>query len=209
MKLDKNRLAKCYYNAMLEQYTENLIEAGFTVRSEYKYGTFVFDLYAENNVEKKVYEFKLIGVKSQRHQRQIVEFKDMAKEINANPYIVYIKLPVEKEIIFDGLSEIINNYFLESEIPSSIDELSTHSSIDIVEVAEILSMEIDNSFINVTGLATIYVNLQYGSNFDLKNDNGDTTSADFPLQFKAVLSIEDLTISDMEYDIDTSSWYED
>ena len=207
MELDRNRLIHCYYNTVLEQYKSDLEKSGFHVELEYKSMDYVFDLYAENDNEKKVYEFRIVGVKERRN-RYVAEFKKSAEKINAKPNMVYVKPPVEKEIIFDELNAILTNYFINSETPDGLDELSTHTNVDMVEVDEILSIELEGDKIILSGLATIYVYLQYGSAHDTKLGDGDSKSANFPLNFEVTLNKKDYSVCTMEYDIDTSSWDE-
>lgn len=209
MKLNRKYLNKCYHDAMILQYKDELRKEGFITESEREFSfegkRFEVDLYAKKGEEKRIYEFKLIG-KKEYQKGQITKFKELAKIINAKPFVVYVNPPIEKEISFDDLVGIINDYFINEEIPSQLDELSTHTSIDCVEVDEILSLVIEKLLITVTGLATINVNLQYGSNHDCDCGDGDECNDSFPLAFTIKLDHE-YNIENIEYEIDTSEWY--
>lgn len=213
MKLDRKYLAKCYYDAMMLQYKDMLIRDGFDVELEtklkYKDSYIEVDLFAKKGTEKRIYEFKYMGNNNgYKSTKYIKEYKNSAKNIGAELFIVYINVPHEKQIEFDDLEDIITSYFIDSEIPNELDTLSTHTSIDSIEIDEIYCIKVkaDND-IEVEGSGIIYVNLQYGSGRDNINGDGFEYQESFPLEYKIVLNSEQ-EILDIEYDIDTSSFYE-
>ncbi|WGX75469.1 hypothetical protein QJS64_16010 [Paraclostridium bifermentans] len=121
---------------------------------------------------------------------------------------MYINVPNEKQIEFDDLEDIITSYFRDVEIPNELDILSTHTSIDCIEIDEIYSIRVKaDSNIEVEGNGIIYADLQYGSGHDNRNGDGFEYQESFPLEYKIEFNSEQ-EILDIEYEIDTSSFYE-
>lgn len=117
----------------------------------------------------------------------------------------------------DRANDILTDFFISNEVPTILDELSTHTSIESVTVNSINIMElIDERSIALNGLGDIEVELQYGSNGDLKHGNGHVTNVTFPIEFALRLAVENVTgkpedekyeLSDIDYKIDISSYY--
>lgn len=210
MIIDRNILARCYCDAAILQTQKDLTSNGYSVtlgkEIEFNEKKFCADLYAEKNHEKRMYEFKLVGNEFQQYRKDIMYFKNIAKAIGAKAIVTYVNLPLEKTIEFDGLAEKIEEYLESDGIPQSIDCLSTHSSIDALEIDTITDCEITDDQIAIKGYATIYTMLQWGSNSDLKHEDGLEQAVAFPMNFDVTLDL-DLEIQHIEYDIDTNSWY--
>lgn len=213
MKLDRKYLIKCYYDATMLQYKDMLINEGFDVDLErklkYEDSYIVVDLFAKKGTEKRIYEFKYIGNKNNfKNIRFIKEYKRIAKQIDAELFVVYINVPHEKQIEFDDLGDIITSYFRDKEIPNELDTLSSHTSIDYIEIDEIYSIRVNaDRYIKVEGNGIIYVNLQYGSGYDNISGDGFECQESFPLEYKIAFNSEQ-EISYIKYEIDTSSFYE-
>lgn len=119
----------------------------------------------------------------------------------------------------DKISDILTDYFISNEIPSSLDELSTHTTIESVTADSIDSIELkDNRCIVVEGSGSIEIELQIGSNGDLRRGDGDASCMTFSLTFTLFLISENSTgkpedekyvLDDVDYRIDTSSYYEE
>ena len=207
MKLDKNLLDKCYYDTIITQYKNELEKDGFSVFAAYPFSNKQVDLYAEKDAEKRVYEFKMVG-NQDKTKEKIMKFKDYAVSNGATPYVVYVNPPKEKQIQFDGLDNLLTNYFIKTEIPSELDRLSTHTSIESVEVYDLTSVEVSESMINIDGFATISAELQYSSNSDMKSNDGLLYTDRFPMSFNAKLRYfnEEYSIENIKYNIDISNW---
>lgn len=213
MKLEEKYLVKCYYNAMIFQYMDMLRNEGFHVyhKLKYKYGdSFIeIDLFAEKYKEKRIYKFKYIGnYHEYKDIQDISEFKKFAKEIKARSFIVYVNIPHEKQIEYDDLEEKIINYFISNGIPNELDILSTHTSIDSIDIDEINSIRVkSNGYIELEGNGIVYVDLQYGSDYDNRNGDGLGIQDSFPIEYKIKFNSEQ-KILDIDCKIDTSSFYE-
>ncbi|MGX9522277.1 pPIWI-associating nuclease domain-containing protein [Vibrio mediterranei] len=98
------------------------------------------------------------------------------------------------EIIEQGKSEVLEYIperlgdFVEqeitSEIPEALDELSSHTFVEEVQLDGFEIDSIDHEFVYITGSSTAYVTLNYGSNSDRKRGDGHSMNEDFPVSFK-------------------------
>ena len=126
--------------------------------------------------------------------------------IGAEAFIVYLTPLKEKTIEFEDLESKILGYIVEEDFPAELDSLSTHTSIKSIYIDSINSISISETSINISGDATISVSLQYGSNSDLQNGDGDESSESFPMTFDADLDCN-LNIIKCQYEIDTDDFY--
>jgi len=193
---------------MILQYKRQLESKGFSVSTEHQIFGLHADLYAEKGSEKRVYEFKVVG-KNQYVKGHLSKFKEIVESNGATPYVVYVNPPVEKAIYFEDLDTILASFFLNGELPSELDSLSTHTSIDAIDIDDLTSIEISNGVITVEGNAIISVELQYGSSSDMKLGDGVKSFDNFPMTFRAEMEYCDkYSIVNIEHEIDTSSFYE-
>lgn len=98
-----------------------------------------------------------------------------------------------------------------SETIGSIDELATHHAIDEIDVEEVIVTKVDSEHVHIDASGTIGVELQWGSNSDLRRGDGATGNESFPFTCKlrgSVESPEELEVVDNALLVDTSSWWE-
>ena len=206
MKLQESYLKQAYFEAMVTQYTETLRTEGFDVEREKSLNvgasSYRVDLYARKENETRFYEFKLVGGEPAQ-DKDIQRFKEVAQECGATPFVVYVNVPLEKNIEIDNLDNIILNYFQGNSIPDDLDALSTHTEIDEVQIDELNDIKVTSESITVTGEAIVYVNLVYGSG----SDEPVTMSDNFSMTFTIELD-HGMEIIDFSCDIDTSDFYE-
>jgi len=130
--------------------------------------------------------------------------------------IEFAKTIIEsRQMIISEIEEKINDEFIQHSINETIDEvdiLATHHnteeiSVDHTGISKILS---DRILIDVEGF--VRVRLQWGSNSDLKNDNGAEMYDSFPyngtVEVKLNGSFEYAEVSIANFDVNTDSWYE-
>ncbi len=111
---------------------------------------------------------------------------------------------VESEVDSTIVEEFISNTFDE------IDILSTHSVVDYSELESFHVSKISSEHIWIVGVGIAHCELQWGSNSDLKNDIGATSSESYPYDFtlQAPLSnLRDLQLIPEGLKLDTSSWW--
>lgn len=85
----------------------------------------------------------------------------LAKEIGAEPILLYVPMPGQSEIVFDSLGDKIHEYLL-NDFPAELDRLSTHTRIQEVCVERVQRIELCEDLIELEGDATNTVSLQYG-----------------------------------------------
>lgn len=208
MKLEQKYLDICYINAMIMQYTDILKAEGFTIKPLPLCQNPPIDLYAYKGDEKRIYEFKYYKNTSSINTKKsnLKTIKKYAETIGAEAFIVYLTPLKEKTIEFEDLESKILGYIVEEDFPAELDSLSTHTSIKSIYIDSINSISISETSINISGDATISVSLQYGSNSDLQNGDGDESSESFPMTFDADLDCN-LNIIKCQYEIDTDDFY--
>lgn len=208
MKLNSNYLSKSYYVATMLQYNDELKKEGFKTETKKKFlfggETFVVDLYAENDSEKRLYDFQLAGKKDIANERT-ASLNELCASINAKPIVVYVKTPVEKQILFDELETIINDYFLSRSLPTELEELPGELSINAVKVDEILTVTFENALISLSGCATLYVTIQYAPEGSEDIEEGRLYCESFPLSFGIGLD-SNFNCKTLEYEIDLSEF---
>ena len=206
MQLEKENLIKCYHDAMILQYQNMLLANGFGVERgkvlKVDFLSHVVDLYASKDNEIRLYDFKIIGDNGYRKD-QIFILKKIAASIGAKPFIIYVNPPTEKSIEIEGLGIALCTYIETEGVPSNISRLSAHTIIEDIEIDDLTYMYVSSDSIEVEGEALIFAHLQYSSDLYEKTE----ADASFPMSFKAKLDF-DLSIKDLEYSIDTSSWDE-
>ncbi|WP_312758205.1 hypothetical protein [Pantoea brenneri] len=117
-----------------------------------------------------------------------------------------------KEII-SKLDEAVSEAAIHSSITetiTSIDELSSHSSVDEVYVDNVRIVEINDSDIVFSVSGSVDVGLQWGSNSDVRNDMGAVGSESFPFTCEVrspVYDPERLECDEGAFHADTSSWW--
>lgn len=98
-----------------------------------------------------------------------------------------------------------------SETLQELDELSTHTSVDGHEVNDYTITFADDEFIELAVDGTVYVELQYGSRSDIRNDMGAILSDAYPYTatMKARVIEPQLIIRDsVNVRVDNSGFYE-
>jgi hypothetical protein len=97
-----------------------------------------------------------------------------------------------------------------SDVIGELDELSTHTRIEEQESERIEVVEIDHEFIRFAVTGRIYVQLQYGSDGDVRNDAGVVLSDSFPYSAtlaSKVMSPTKPLESTVSVSVDTSSFF--
>ena len=182
MKIGINEILSGIEYTAINRITKELERDGFVVKNMANITEndkqCIFDLYAEKGEEKRIYELK-IG-KNKIQKKRFFALQEEAKRLGAKLYIVYLEIPRSKEIEFNGLDQIIYEDMI-NDLPSEIDSLSTHTTIESIDNVEIDTIEITDGTAKVTGAGTINLHLQFGSNTDFKNGDGleDVDTVDF------------------------------
>lgn len=96
-----------------------------------------------------------------------------------------------------------------SEVNETLDILSTHSTVEEVELERFEITRLTSREIHLEGSGTVEVRLQYGSNSDVAKDIGGVSADSFPLEFVALApAAEPPKIGIVRVKVDTTSFYE-
>jgi Predicted pPIWI-associating nuclease len=98
-----------------------------------------------------------------------------------------------------------------SETILSIDEIATHHCIDEVDVHEIEITSMNHAEIEFTAFGSVDVELQWGSNSDVRNGAGAVGRDSYPLTCKFISNAnapEELVMVEDSLCVDTSSWWD-
>lgn len=115
--------------------------------------------------------------------------------------VAAIEYAVEKEVVHAVLQETV----------ASVDEIASHHFIDDVSLDSLHVLRIGATEIEFVAHGTLEVELQWGSNSDIRNDLGAVGNDSFPLTLRLVSpvgapgeveAVEDTLV------VDTSDWFE-
>lgn len=98
-----------------------------------------------------------------------------------------------------------------SETIGSIDELATHHCVEEIDVEVVSVAKVSSNFIHLHASGTIGVELQWGSNGDLRRGEGAIGSESFPFSCELqshVDSPDEVEVVEDTLCVDTSSWWE-
>lgn len=112
---------------------------------------------------------------------------------------------VEERVHDDVVSEAIGDTI------QSIDEIATHHSIENVNVHEIEVTSMDHAEIQFTAYGSVGVELQWGSNSDVRRGEGGVLRDSYPLTCKFISKVdspEELEMVEDSLCVDTSSWWD-
>ncbi|MFP2516144.1 pPIWI-associating nuclease domain-containing protein [Buttiauxella agrestis] len=127
---------------------------------------------------------------------------------------LFIRLNECHGLTIESIEEHINRAVVHAglfETIESIDELSSHSSLEGIDVEDIKVVDLDYSNISFCVTGTVDVGLQWGSNSDVKNDMGAIGSESFPFQCELTSSVGDpynLEYGESSFTVDTSQWWD-
>jgi hypothetical protein len=113
--------------------------------------------------------------------------------------------PIVEELDNDAVDAFI------SETIESIDELSSHHSIEEISVNHISVGHIDAHEITYHVEGTISATLQWGSNSDLRRGDGAELDQSFEFFYDVKISLDDpwnLSAAEISHGVDTSDWWD-
>lgn len=153
MRISDLNIIKFLYNSAIEKKKQELEKQNFKVYLEYRFNNVVFDLYAESETIKYVYEFKIAkntkidGSNSEKHFEKLQE---AAKELGARLIVIYIKPPQEGvNVVFEELSDILYNDLFEKRM-DVFNNLHDPSVLEVFNI-NILLINIEKESLYITG----------------------------------------------------------
>lgn len=203
MKIGIQEIHEALHEIALQKLKRSLNKEGFTVDLDYKATVnskeIEVDLFAKKGDERRIYEVK-IG-KNKISKAQFEKLHNIANLLRAKLFVTYLEEPRTKAIEYEKIDEMLLEY-LENNIPSEIDVLSTHTTINSIDSVDITSIKLSDKGTVIEGNAVLCVDLQYGSNLDLKDDFGDETSDSFDFFFRLRVVDEEITNSYFKFDLE-------
>lgn len=186
----------------LEKISRELKKQGFEIMTESS-KMVGYDLYAEKGDDRRIYELKI--AKKKISERKYLELQSLANEKKAKLYLVYLEVPVSKEIEFEELDQILY-YDIINDLPSELDSLSTHTVVESIENIELDSIRINKDIIKLKGSASAYLELVFGSRSDFNNGDGISESMTVDFSFTLNLDRETDAVRYRNYRFDLSNY---
>jgi hypothetical protein len=154
------------------------------------------------HIEEQVFNLPGVDVDRSVNEANGVVF-DFLTSINDCRKLILNRLweQIDSAVIDEALNETIQ----------SVDSFTSHHYINKINTAEVKIITIDHKFIFFRAAGTIDCELQWGSNSDLKNDDGAILSDSFPFKCDLISPVsEPDTLDTLEdsLNLDTSSWEE-
>lgn len=202
MEISKHYKRKAAIEAAIAEMTDKYRKHGYEIRTDYKLGDFLVDLYCEKGGEKLAFEFKTQG----RHDYARIEaMREYAKANGIRFRLEIVRIPVDKHIYVEGIEDMLEQHFY-NDVPSELDCLSTHTRVVEVEQAVLTSLKLRSiDEIEICGGSEVIVDLC----FDNDDDDRCFTES-YPFTFKGVWCfnhLRELELLDLtELKFDTSSY---
>lgn len=207
MKLGINEIKEAIYEKAIDKTIRQLQREGFAIKRDYAIKsntrTMEVDLFAYNDYEKRIYEFK-IG-KNRIRREQFVMLQNYAREIGARLYVIYLEVPTSNKIAFRQIENIIYADF-KNHTPDELQGIATYVTILDVGRIEIADVDIDNEIVEARGNGAVSVEAQFGSTRDLLRNDGYVETVEFEFTFRVRVNVAERNIIDSYYKIDTG-WY--
>lgn len=207
MEIRKDLLQKYMHVIAIEQLIEEYTTAGYTVSIDEKIGKYTADLIARKGDDQIVVEVKT-GKLTSKRKAAIARIADYVRSRPGFKFLVVVATPPKEKVIeVKNLETIISRYMF-NHLPSELDALSTHTSIDEVEDISISEIIVDDDEMFVKGTGVVSIELQFGSDGDQDRGDGLKGRDNFPFTFEATLRLEDqMTAKEIDIVVDTDSYY--
>ena len=158
----------------IEQIAEDYIQKGYSVtKEEVLGGKYYADIVARKNQEQIVIEVKTGKLNAEKKEK-IANLADYVRSLGGYKFVIAIAAtpPKEKKLEIAELEQLITNYF-HQDLPSELDSLSTHTRPDEVSDIDIDEINISSKSIFIKGNGVVSVEMQFGSDSDQNNDDGN------------------------------------
>jgi len=186
---------------LLEEYLVNTLKIDVN-KEKHKLLSTINELSKFVHIEEKTFgtDVSVAEVKADSAVRALISMLVCAKECRSS-LARSLEAQISKEVFSVAISETIQ----------SIDSLATHHSIEEIYVEETLVESIDSSDICFNASGSIGVQLQWGSNGDVRRGDGLLSEESFPFTCElrsSVESPEKVEADPGNFCVNTSSWWE-
>jgi hypothetical protein len=201
----ENYFAKALHDAKISELIETYSKNGYIAQKNVKTESSEFDLVVRNDSQDRTIAFEVKLLPLTKETRDAIEhLREDANRLGYEFRLVTIARPTRLSIDIEWLDNALFDYLIENTI-SDIDELATHVQYEDVEITvDAIHVTEDNATANVHG--TIDVELRYGSNSDIANDIGFTTSYSVPFEGELQINLSSQTVDDASLRVDLSEW---
>jgi hypothetical protein len=206
MKIRPEIARRYWLLASIEESRKQFQDEGFRVTTDATIEGFKVDLLAESDKRRIFVEFKTPG-RSDRIAEAIEVRNRVVHQLGGEFRLVWVTPPRERDIEISGLDEKLLDRLVD-DIPSELDSLSTHTSIEAVGDVFVSAIVLRENYVEVEGEATVEVSLNYGSEGDRARGDGATHSDAYPLRFKVILDATLQIVEVQEWVVDTSDFYD-
>lgn len=201
MEVKDKYIRKYWVQILSDQIYDEYVAKGYNVKKRKSIGDFRADVVAEKDDHKLLFEIVL----DDRPDDYYVRIRKVAQEYGYLFILVAANYSsFKQQIYFEDFEEIFEQY-LNSNLPSEIDEVGTHCRVEEVSDVTFKCIHVADSCIDVNGQCM----LKISSSFD--NEGDSAAYYNFPCSFGVTceLSGGDIEIIDEhQMDIDNSSFYE-
>ncbi len=191
MKLSKEYVSRYMPEMILDQVSEDYEQKGYYVERDFKLEENIkVDLVARKNDE-----VILVEVKAANRPISKIYIERLNAYVKSHPgyklVIAVASPPERKKIEIENIDDIIFRYLIANP-PSELSEHANHISFNYVSEVEISDLKVSsNDEISVSGAAMVGVHLQYGSESDVRNDDGQEADDNFEIKFHLALHYSD------------------
>ena len=207
MKIDKQYLKKYYHRAAVDQLCEQYKKRGYKVTIEERVGNYRVDMVARKDDVVIFFEVKTGDVRAETKTRIKQQASYLKEAYPGSKFLlIAVRYPDEDTIVIDNIEELLYDYLVSKGIPSDLDELSTHTTIEYVERVSVNTIEISSDYIHIQCEGRVGVQLDY--------DNHESDAPfymSFPFTMKGKLEYNDGKLEMVymeEFETDTSEFYE-
>lgn len=166
--------------------------------------------------------------------RILRSFNRLSKHVHARQATLLTDLTLQDQevaTVVDDLADLFSSYFeyraalidpliesldeesvnnLMSETIQELDELATHHGIEEIYTESTEIVEITSTSVRYRTSGTISVNLQWGSNSDVRRGDGAEFKKSFPFSCDFIVPTEDpqnLSLAEVDSGVDTDAWW--
>ncbi|MBN1874328.1 MAG: hypothetical protein JXA33_08855 [Anaerolineae bacterium] len=172
--------------AAVEQIALEYQQRGYEVITEYVFDGINFDLLVRNDKEAIVFEIK-VGEWSDKRRQIVKKIWNIAvHKLRAKFKLVLVNLPEKSDIVVDDLENVFRE-LLPSRYESELSELATQYRVDEISDIYFELLFMNKEQVEAKGSAILTLELQYGADSDLAQEDGFLSSESFPFYFHILL----------------------
>jgi hypothetical protein len=190
-----NYFTQAIHNAKISELEDFYRNKNYQVIKKPIVEDMVFDLLVKKADRQIIFDVKTAPLTTTAKEN-ILRQQKLAKEKGLDFRLVTVSKPKSPSIDIEWLHDELLDELMT--IPGELDNLATHVSVDDVEF-EYQSIHISNSETKVEVSGVLYLELQYGSNSDVKNDMGEGIGDSLDFSASLLLDMLDSKIISVDW----------